>query len=120
MWLWWACASVETPVLADVQATVFDRSCGASSCHGHGGAEGELDLSKDAAYSSLVGREATTGDVLVVPGDADASYLVWKLEGRPEIEGDPMPLTGPPLADADLDLVRRWIDGGALGGAREE
>jgi hypothetical protein len=120
--MWWlvlvGCESVQPPVLADVQTEVFDRSCASSSCHGHGAAEGGLDLSKDAAYTSLVGVTATTGDTLVVPGDADASYLVWKLEDRPEITGDPMPQTGGLLPDDEVALVRAWIDGGALGGAR--
>ena len=47
------------------------------------------------------------------PSDAANSYLYMKLIGDPRILGDPMPRTGGPLGEADLSLVRRWIDGGA-------
>jgi hypothetical protein len=122
--MWWitllACESVETPVLADVQSQVFDSTCTSSSCHGHGATEGGLSLAKDDTYDALVTVTGSTGDVLVVPGDADASYLIWKLEGRPEITGEPMPKDAPAIDEERIALVRSWIDSGAWGGARRE
>jgi len=101
------------PTFANVQATAFP-SCGISStCHTASGAAG-LSLDEDVAYDELVGIEssALAGEILVIPGDADGSYLVKKLEEAADIVGDPMP------PDAALDasaiaLVREWIDAGA-------
>ena len=122
--MWWfsllACESVDTPVLADVQSQVFDSTCTSSSCHGHGATEGGLSLAKDDAYESLVAVTGSTGVVLVEPGDSEASYLMWKLEGRPEINGDPMPKDAPAIDEERLALVRSWIDSGAWGGARND
>jgi hypothetical protein len=107
------CESVEPVTLAAVQTGVFDKSCASSDCHGHGATEGDLDLSKDGAYAALVDVPGTTGDILVVPSDSEASYLLWKIEGREGIAGDIMAVD-----DDQLSLVRSWIDGGAVGGAR--
>ena len=62
----------------------------------------------------LVGKAASGAPdrVLVVAGDADRSYLFHKLEREGGIVGDPMPPA--PLEDDRLELVRDWIDGGAL------
>ncbi len=49
----------------------------------------------------------------VAPGDAENSDLVWKVEGRPTIVGSPMPLGGPMLSPAEIDMIRDWIDSGA-------
>lgn len=49
----------------------------------------------------------------VNPGNPDESYLIHKLEGREGIVGSRMPLTSPPLSEAELELVRKWIAGGA-------
>ena len=47
----------------------------------------------------------------IEPGDADASYL-FPLVTR---EAEPfMPQNADKLPDAEIDLLRRWIDGGAL------
>jgi hypothetical protein len=51
--------------------------------------------------------------MLVVPGDADSSYLMEKLLPSPTC-GDPMPPIGAALSDTDIDTVRSWINGGAL------
>jgi hypothetical protein len=48
----------------------------------------------------------------VAPGDADASYLVQKLEGTAAVGGQ-MPVGSPPLDQATIDIVRAWIDSGA-------
>jgi hypothetical protein len=54
----------------------------------------------------------------VVPGDSAASYLFRKINGGPYCApdaggaSDPMPQTGT-LSAVDIDLIKRWIDGGA-------
>jgi hypothetical protein len=110
-----ACADApaDAPAFADVQRQAF-QGCALSTCHGSG--TGGLLLDGTAAdYDRLVGV-AAIGDAsqtLVVAGDADASYLVAKLEGAAGITGDAMP-PGSSLSAETLQLVRDWIDGGAL------
>lgn len=101
------------PTLANVQTEVFGKSCGFSSCHSGSGAGG-LSLDEGMSYAELVDVPSTgaPGEILVVPGDADASYLVWKLEERAGITGDPMP-QGAPLPDDKIALVIEWINAGA-------
>ncbi|MGB1701321.1 MAG: DUF5777 family beta-barrel protein, partial [Nannocystaceae bacterium] len=74
----------------------------------HDGSEG---LNMEASPASLLGVRGTTGIPLVVPGDPQGSYLVQKIQGGPEIEGDPMPLGEPPLSAEDQRAVRVWIAG---------
>ena len=47
------------------------------------------------------------------PGNPDNSYLVHKIEGRAAV-GARMPLGGAPLPQASIDLIRQWIQDGAL------
>ena len=91
---------------------VLIPSCGFSSCHGSG--TGDLTLDENS-YDDLVDVASSVkpGAIRVVPGDADASYLVHKLEGGPDIVDDPMPQGGS-LSDAQIAGIRRWIDNGAL------
>ena len=55
---------------------------------------------------------AAAGEILVIAGDADGSYLIKKLEGADGISGDPMPPSGS-LDQSDIDQIRDWIDRGA-------
>lgn len=107
-----ACSA--TPTLTDVQAEVFTPSCAFSSCHGSV-AGGGLNLEEGNAWAELVdvGSEDAPGHTRVVPGDADSSYLMAKLQGDADIEGDPMPPSGG-LTDAQIQSVRDWINAGAL------
>jgi len=55
-----------------------------------------------------------TGALRVIPGDADSSYLIQKLEGTAGIAGRQMPFNGPPyLTSGQLQIIRRWIAIGA-------
>ena len=50
----------------------------------------------------------------VAAGDADASYLIDKLEGTaPAPTNSQMPLFGQPLDQPTIDAIRQWIDDGA-------
>jgi hypothetical protein len=54
--------------------------------------------------------------ILVVPGDPDASALIWKVEQTDlehKIDGDPMPWHIDPLTDRELENLRQWILQGA-------
>ena len=50
--------------------------------------------------------------IRVIPGDADDSYVVVKLEDRQK-SGSKMPLGRPPLSSAQIQTLRNWITAGA-------
>lgn len=55
-------------------------------------------------------------EVLVVPGDPDASALVFKIEATemdPKVDGNPMPWHIPLMTQTDLANLASWIDSGA-------
>jgi hypothetical protein len=89
-----------------------------TNCHNAGNAQnaGRLNLSEGASYAALVGVASPirAGAVRVIPGDPDNSYLVRKLEGGPDINGERMPRTGGPfLTEGQMSVIRRWILEGA-------
>jgi len=71
---------------------------------------------QDSAYAALVGPTSTSskcgGMAFVVPHDPDASLFLDKFSAVPEC-GDRMPLGGKVLDDAQVEMVRSWIDAGA-------
>jgi hypothetical protein len=86
-------------------------------CHTGGSPPAGLNLSnEDTAFTQLVGVNATEcspSRARVQPGNPDASYLVNKLAGVDLCAGQRMPIGGPFLADAELDVVRTWVASGA-------
>jgi hypothetical protein len=79
---------------------------------------------QDGAYAAWVNQAATsaggapTGLDRVEPGSSVDSYVMYKLDGNMEDVGgggSRMPLSGPPYLDeATRDIIRNWIDEGAL------
>jgi hypothetical protein len=122
-----ACAT--TPTYAELQAAVFQPRCAGGRCHnndpvmpGPGGAHPALDLSSTSTRIDVVGVPSTSahGLVLVTPGDPSASFLMRKLTNDlPDTGelGSPMPtgeaIRWQQIPDAELELVRCWIAGGA-------
>ena len=106
------------PFLASIQNNLFTPTCSVAGCHS--GPSGPnlptgMDLSSaNASFSSLINiaslQEPTIFRVAV--GDADNSYLIHKLEGT-SAQGSRMPLGGPFLDLATIDVIRLWIDTGA-------
>jgi hypothetical protein len=95
---------------------------GCPGCH-DAHAPGGLDMTSAArAYEQLVdvpahgSKCAPEGLVRVLPGDADQSLLVQKLQGhdaeQKPVCGKPMPQTTS-LPAAEITRVRAWIDQGA-------
>ncbi len=119
---------VAAPTLQELQNTVFTPIC--SSCHVPGGfAPFSLD-SVEESFDNLVNlaslceipscqtetKQGLQGQPRVIPCDADNSYLIWKLEDDPRIDGVPMPFGGPGLAATQpklVDDIRAWIEAGA-------
>ena len=106
------------PSLASIQANLFTPSCSVSGCHsGPAGPNlpAGMDLStEDASFASLVNVASVQvpSTLRVAAGDAGASYLVQKLAGTAAV-GSQMPLGGPFLDQATIDVVGLWIADGA-------
>jgi len=107
------------PTLQSIQDNVFTPVC--AGCHSGPASSDVNDLpsamdlsSLSLSFMSLVGVPSLQDGTQdrVVAGDADASYLIRKLEGTATTGGQ-MPLFGPYLPQADIDVIRQWIDDGA-------
>lgn len=86
-------------------------------CHESAEAKAKLVLDPGVGYERLVGpRSVQVPEMaLVEPGDPERSYLWLKLQHISEKgKGMPRTLTGvKKLRSAELELYRRWIEGGA-------
>lgn len=91
----------------DIQP-IFEAHC--YSCHGEDRQRGGLRL--DRVANALRGGDS--GEPGIVPGDSQASFLFHSLTGAGGAI-EPMPLNRDPLSDAQIELIRRWIDAGAEG-----
>jgi len=105
-----------TPLTADfqsIQEHIFTPIC--TKCHIGAGAPQGLQLDADHSYMLLVGVASTEQPTVmrVAPGDPDSSYIIRKLEGASGISGERMPLGGPYLDQATIDVIRQWITAGA-------
>jgi len=111
------------PTFASIQQEIFNTTdasgrLACTNCHSNLGRNpsGGLNLLSGLSYTSLVGVASTgkPGSVLVIPGNADNSYIVAKLEGRSDIVGVRMPRgNGPYLTEGQLLVIKRWIANGA-------
>ena len=113
--------TAETPTevsfTADV-AAIFAAKCNA--CH-HPDNAVKVDLTRPFHPElGLINRPnswtSSSRPILVVPGDPDASALIWKVEQSDlelKVDGDPMPWHIDPLTDRELENLRQWILQGA-------
>ena len=112
-WFPFSVADPSIPALSLIQDTIFTPRCSEASCHGSF-ASGDLSLMPGASYDNLVSTESRLDGVLrVTPFAADTSLLIDKLENDFPAIGSRMPLTGNRLSQAQVDLIRAWIDEGA-------
>ena len=83
----------------------------ARRCHAcHGPADAASGLRLDRRDGVMTGGDS--GVAAVAPGDAAASALVARVTStEPE---ERMPPDGPPLSAAEVELLRAWIDAGAI------
>ena len=101
-------------LLVRIQDTIFTPVC--SGCHSGSQAPQGLRLENtDVSFEFLVNVTAIGNADFsrVVPDDADNSFLVLKIEGDPRA-GQRMPLGSAPLSTQQIQLIRNWIDQGAL------
>ena len=103
--------------VADIQPILNARCI---TCHAPGGiaqTQGiPWDFREDTAFDDLV-AQASSQDVsytLVVPGDLDSSLMFLKVSSESPPVGGMMPPGGPPLTDSEVELIRLWIEQGAV------
>ena len=86
---------------------LLDATC--TACH-------SWLASHEKVMAQVSAKEPTKGVRAVVPGDAAASLLIWKLEGKtPDgTEISRMPKDADPLEADQIQLIKDWIDAGAL------
>ena len=85
-------------------APIFRQRCG--SCHNPTAKKADLDVTN---YLKLMQGGASGASIS--PGDADGSYLFTLVTRQAEPF---MPQNADKLPDAEIDLLRRWINGGVL------
>lgn len=118
-----ALADPPEPNWPSIYEKLIGPFCG-DSCHGEGEPdfreESQLDLGNiELAYDQLINRIATGEEcidgagILIVPGDADASLLIDKMENNTPACGDPMPSGGRLFPPEFMAVIRQWIDEGA-------
>ena len=99
----------------DINEIFQRRGCASGFCHGAAGGQAGLMLTASAAsnYAELFDVDAQSEAFKrVLPGNANDSYLVIKLEGRQTV-GVRMPRNGAPLDNIDLTNIKNWINNGA-------
>lgn len=111
------------PTFSSIAQNIFANSdssgrAACTQCHTNQGRTpaANLNLLPDVAYAQLVNVPSIQkpGAIRVIPGDAENSYLVHKLDGAPGIVGTRMPRTaGPFLTEGQMLIIRRWINQGA-------
>ena len=96
-----------------VYSTVISPNC---SCHISGASGGLSMATEQTAYNNLVGVASNCSGALRVSAGSSANSLIWnKVEGSgPVFCGDRMPFGGAQLPQNLRDLIRNWIDDGAL------
>lgn len=86
---------------------IFTNNC--NSCHSAG--QNSFNSSSYSAVMNSVSPANRYDGPHVVPGDADGSPLVDKIEPDPQF-GSRMPVGGA-LSDQQINLIRQWINEGA-------
>ena len=105
------------PLSADfvsIQANIFTPNCALSGCHTATSAAGGLRLDEANSFGDIFNQNSTEApaSILIIPGDANNSYLVQKIEGS---AGTRMPKDLPALSTEKIQAVRDWVNNGALG-----
>ena len=104
--------------MADGVQDILNADC-TSYCHSGGSPSGSLDLSSGNSHAGMVGVASTQSVLdIIVAGDADSSYLVYKLadthrEAPANGSGSSMPKGGDLLTAAEQALIADWINDGA-------
>ncbi len=110
-------------LVADVQPILNDRCV---NCHSPGGFAQTRgipwDFTADSAFDDLVDRVSSqdAGFTLVVPGEPNSSLMFLKINSEFPPVGGMMPPGGPPLTDEQIQLIRSWVEQGAVKGGEDD
>ena len=112
----WIADGALLPTAASIQANLFNESC--IECHSGDAPAGDLNLESGKSMDNIINVNRFAYDpsypTRVIPGDADNSFLIKKLEGHlAEGEGVPMPLNAESISVENIEIVRQWINDGA-------
>ena len=80
------------------------------ACHGPDSAARKAELRLDSFEGATEDRG---GYAPIVPGDPDASELIYRVESEDELDVMPPPSMQKPLSAEQKDLLRRWVASGA-------
>ena len=113
-----AVVTVIPPTFAAHVQPIFTARCALSGCHAGAAPQQGMNLSAGQAYANIVNVASMELPAMmrVRPSLPDSSYLVHKIQGTQVGvggSGDRMPLGGPFLSAAQIDLIRQWILAGA-------
>lgn len=91
----------------ELQQEILGPKCGV--CH-----ITQMDTPENSIkYLSNAKATNGLGTSIMVPGDAENSYLYMKVSNDPRIIGSKMPLDRPSLSSNELVLIKSWINSGA-------
>ena len=82
-------------------------------CHGPDAEAREASLRLDAGEFAVQPLEGTRPRFAIVPGDPEASELVWRIKRDDPDEVMPPPATRKALTAREKAILERWIDDGA-------
>lgn len=97
---------------------IFTSNC--AGCHSSGGIDDlfgiELRLTAAESFAKLVNQPSVqdTSLTIVIPGDSASSLIIAKIDSGSPPVGARMPLFGPVLSQSQIDLIKNWIDQGAM------
>src|SRR4051794_28996820 len=80
-------------------------------CHGPDDKARKARLRLDTRQGAL--GQSRGGTPIIVPGKSTESELITRITARDASEVMPPPASGKKLTTQQIDLLRRWIDGGA-------
>jgi hypothetical protein len=109
----------ETLMVKVAREAINETNCGGPACHS-GTIAGFMLGNANALHAELVGKMATgaecgtSGRIRVVPLDSANSLLYLKIAGGAVPCGDPMPPPPQTISSDKIELVRQWIDEGAV------
>jgi hypothetical protein len=103
-------SATATSTFADVQSMLDSMQC--ASCHDF------FPIRYESLVNAPAQRGPCSGEMRVIPGNLEESLLWRKLAPGVDVCGkkmpDQLPLFGLPPAAGQLEVLRSWIEGGAV------
>ncbi|MFV1964398.1 MAG: PSD1 and planctomycete cytochrome C domain-containing protein [Pirellulaceae bacterium] len=103
-----ASADIAIDFSQDIRPILSDRCY---ACHGPNDSQREGGFRLDVKESVLA--EADSGELPIVPGDAEASSVYQRITSDDEFMVMPPEDSNKSLTKEEIELIRRWIDDGA-------